>query len=206
MSIIDWPPLPEGFSDILRIAGVDEVGRGPLAGPVVAAAVILPAQFCLDGLNDSKKLSANTRTRLASRIAQEAEIGIGYVPAAQIDQLNIRQASLLAMKRAIFALPSLPDAALIDGRDIPPHLILPSGDFLLAKAIIKGDSKVAAIAAASIIAKVARDAMMNEAGKHFFGYRFEKHAGYPTKIHREAIEVLGLSALHRRSFGPCKPK
>ena len=142
-------------------------------------------------------------------------------PAPEIDRLNIRQASLLAMRRAVFALPVLPDAVLIDGRDIPPGLALDNGLFrgshpalesefdlpqkrFPAKAIIKGDAKVAAIAAASVVAKVARDLMMTQAAKEFPGYDLEKHAGYPTQAHRNALKILGLSPLHRRSFGPCK--
>lgn len=201
--MIVFPPLPDGFVEFTHLAGVDEVGRGPLAGPVVAAAVILPPGFSPEGLNDSKKLSACKREALAALILKNAHVGLAYVPAPEIDRLNIRQASLLAMRRAVFALPIFPDAVLIDGRDVPPGLDLTQKRFP-AKAIIKGDAKVAAIAAASVVAKVARDFMMVQAAKHFPGYGFEKHAGYPTEAHRESLKILGLSPLHRRSFGPCK--
>lgn len=215
MSIVVFPPLPAGFERFSRLAGVDEVGRGPLAGPVVAAAVILPPGFLPEGLNDSKKLSAAKRDTLADLILRNAQVGLAYIPAPWIDRINIRQASLLAMTRAVHALPVEPDAILIDGRDVPKGLsyeadLASDSVFDLAqkrfpaKAIIKGDATVAAIAAASIVAKVARDRMMAEAARHYPGYGFEKHAGYPTQAHRDALTIIGLSPLHRRSFGPCK--
>lgn len=193
-----WPPLPPCFNQYQRLAGLDEVGRGPLAGPVVAAAVILPRGFLPEGLADSKALTAAQRLRLAALIKTHAAVGIGFVPAPVIDRINIRQASLLAMRRAFFALHEPAEAALIDGRDVPEGLDVP------ALAIIKGDQRVAAIAAASIIAKVARDAMMAKAAQDFPQYGFDQHAGYPTQQHRAALLEFGLSPLHRRSFGPCK--
>lgn len=183
---------------VRRIAGVDEVGRGPLAGPVVAAAVILPAAFDTAGITDSKALSAKRRATLAARLIREAQVGLAYVPAPDIDQLNIHQATLLAMIRAIAALPEQPDAVLIDGKFVPPALVCPGF------AVIGGDARVAAIGAASIIAKVARDRLMARADTHFPGYGFDGHAGYPTKKHRAALAEQGLSALHRRSYGPCR--
>lgn len=193
-----WQDLPPIFRSLPRIAGVDEVGRGPLAGPVVAAAVILPAGFDTEGLDDSKRLSAAKREMLASRIRASAMIGLAILPAPIIDQLNIRKASLEAMRRAISALPCLPDGAMIDGRDIPPGLPCP------AFALIKGDHLRPEIAAASIIAKVMRDAMMREADRHFPGYGFRANAGYPAPLHRAALPKLGLTPLHRLSFAPCR--
>jgi len=195
-SSFEAPPLP--FRTFRTLAGVDEVGRGPLAGSVVAAAVILPAGFDETGLADSKTLSAAKREKLADRLMREAQIGLASVPALVIDSINIRQASLLAMRRAVAALPHAPDAVLVDGRDVPPGLPCP------AAAFIKGDGRFAAIAAASIIAKVARDRMMTKAEDFFPGYGFSQHMGYPTKTHRHQIEKQGLSPLHRRSFGSCR--
>lgn len=200
--LVAWPPLPAAFAGFSRIAGLDEVGRGPLAGPVVAAAVILPAFTPLPPeiaeLDDSKRLSAKARERLAGQLAVIAKIGLGFVPAPEIDRLNIRQASLLAMRRAFFALPEIAEAALIDGKDVPPGLGVP------AAALVKGDRAVPAIAAASIIAKVARDAMMARAARDFPGYGLARHAGYPTRAHRAALLELGVSPLHRLSFAPCR--
>lgn len=181
-----------------RIAGVDEAGRGPLAGPVVAAAVILPADFDLTDIADSKTLSAERRARAAARLATSAEIGLAIVPASVIDRINIHAATLLAMRRAVLALPGMPDEALLDGRFVPPALPCP------ARAVVKGDALVAAIGAASIIAKVTRDAIMREAERHFPGYGFAKDAGYPTPAHRAALARLGPSPLHRMSFGPLR--
>lgn len=200
-----WPELPHSFRNFSQIAGVDEVGRGPLAGPVVAAAVILPEGFDFEApvfarLGDSKSVPAMHRREIAAALLHVAQIGIAYVPAPVIDRLNIRRASLLAMERAIAALPNPAQAALIDGRDIPPGIKIP------AIAIIKGDAKVAAISAASIIAKVARDRMMAEADMLYPAYGFEKHSGYPTLKHRNALVEHGLCPLHRRSFGPCRPE
>jgi len=181
-----------------RIAGVDEVGRGPLAGPVVAAAVILPEGFAGEGITDSKALSASRRAALALRITRSAQVGIAYVPAPVIDRLNIHGATLLAMRRAIEALAVPPDAVLCDGKFVPKGIACPG------EAVIKGDSKVLAIAAASIVAKVARDAMMEAAEAHFPGYAFQKNAGYPTPLHKAALLEIGLCPLHRLSFAPCR--
>ena len=182
----------------LRLAGVDEVGRGPLAGPVVAAAVILPMGFDCEGITDSKVLSASRREALAARITGTALVGLAYVPAPIIDKLNIHGATLLAMRRAVLALPILPDAVLCDGKFIPKDLPCP-GD-----AVVKGDSKVLAIAAASIVAKVARDRLREKASEYFPGYFFEKNAGYPAPIHKAALTKIGLCPLHRLSFAPCR--
>lgn len=181
-----------------RIAGVDEVGRGPLAGPVVAAAVILPEGFDAGGIADSKALSAPRRGMLARRITAGAQVGIAYVPAPVIDRLNIHGATLLAMRRAIEALPIPPDAVLCDGKFVPKGLSCPG------EAVIKGDSKVLAIAAASIVAKVARDMMMEAAEAQFPGYFFAKNAGYPAPLHKAALIDIGLCPLHRLSFAPCR--
>lgn len=183
---------------LARIAGVDEVGRGPLAGPVVAAAVILPDGFDCAGITDSKALTEKRRTALAERILNEAQVGIAYVPAPVIDQLNIHRATLLAMRRAIEALPEPPDAVLCDGKFTPPALACPSA------AIIKGDARCLAIGAASIVAKVARDRLMQTADLHFSGYDFAKNAGYPAPAHKAALPQIGLSPLHRLSFAPCR--
>lgn len=181
-----------------HLAGVDEVGRGPLAGPVVAAAVILPEGFDGEGITDSKALSASRRAALATRITKAALVGLAYVPAPVIDRLNIHGATLLAMRRAVLALPVPPDAVLCDGKFVPKDLPFPG------EAVVKGDSKVMAIAAASIVAKVARDRLMESASNHFPGYFFEKNAGYPAPLHKAAITKIGLCPLHRLSFAPCR--
>lgn len=176
------------------IAGVDEVGRGPLAGPVTAAAAILDPAQPIPGLHDSKALSPAMRERLFPEILQKAVVSIVFLPAAVIDAVNIRNASLEAMRQAVAGLARAPDFALIDGRDIPPGLACP------AEAIVGGDRISASIAAASIVAKVLRDRLMARADLAFPGYEFERHAGYGTALHRTAIARLGPSDLHRRSF------
>jgi len=179
-------------------AGVDEVGRGPLAGPVVAAAVILHPDNPISGLADSKMLSESTRERLAEEIKASALAwAIGRAEVEEIDRINILQASLLAMRRAVLALRPPAEYALIDGNRCP-ELPCPS------EAIIKGDQTVAQISAASIIAKVARDREMIEMDSVYPGYAFASHKGYPTKVHLQALQVLGLTPIHRRSFGPVK--
>lgn len=183
---------------LTRLAGVDEVGRGPLAGPVVAAAVVLPEGVLPEGLTDSKALSANQRERLAAWLFAHAEIGLAAVTPAAIDRLNIHAATLLAMRRAIDALPAPADAALIDGKFVPPGLGIP------AVAVVSGDARVAAISAASIVAKVTRDAMMVSADKRFPGYGFARHAGYPAPVHKAALARLGLTPIHRLSYAPCR--
>lgn len=187
--------LQSGFQ---RIAGVDEVGRGPLAGPVVAAAVILPADFAVSGITDSKKLSPGKREALAAQILAKAQVGLAYVTAPDIDAINIFQATMLAMRRAILALPILPDAILVDGTHVPGHMTMPG------LAVVKGDSRVQAIAAASIVAKQARDALMRQAETRYPGYGFARSAGYPTPAHKAALPRLGLTPLHRLSFAPCR--
>ena len=182
------------------VAGVDEVGRGPLAGPVTAAAVILDADAIPEGLDDSKKLSPARREALTKAILESAlAVAVACVDAGEIDALNIRRATLLAMARALAALSVRPDFALIDGRDIPPGAIA-------AAAVIGGDGKSQSIAAASIVAKTTRDRLMANAERFYPGYGFASHAGYPTRGHREAILQLGLSPLHRRSFTVSAPR
>ena len=182
---------------ITTIAGVDEAGRGPLAGPVVAAAVVLPPSPSIDGINDSKKLSQKKREKLYSVILELCDVGVGIVDESTIDSINIFQASRLAMKKAVLDLTKKPDYLLIDG----PMTI----DYTCrSKSIIKGDSLSASIAAASIVAKVTRDALMLELHKKYPHYAFDEHKGYPTKKHVELIEYYGISPVHRQSFGPVK--
>lgn len=180
------------------IAGVDEVGRGPLAGPVVTAAVILPAEFDLPGLTDSKKLTAKRRELLSVAIKQQAICwALGEASIEEIDELNILHATMLAMQRAVAALPSTPDEVLVDGNRAP--------DFgIPAIAIVGGDGLEPCISAASIIAKVARDAMMSDFAEQYQHYGFERNSGYPTKQHLEALAEHGVTPIHRRSFGPVK--
>ncbi len=181
-----------------RVAGVDEVGRGPLAGAVVAAAVILDPRQPIDGLADSKQLSEKRRERLCREIQNKALAwSLGRAEVEEIDRLNILQASLLAMQRAVAGLGVAPDHALIDGRHCPA-LACP------AQAVVKGDSRVAAIAAASIIAKVSRDREMLSLDACYPGYGLASHKGYPTRAHIQALRELGVSPIHRRSFGPVK--
>lgn len=180
----------------LLIAGVDEVGRGPLAGPVTAAAVILNPDDIPAGLNDSKKLSATAREHLAREIETRANVSVAHASVEEIDRLNILRAAHLAMVRAVNGLDLVADHALIDGKMIPEGLSCP------ATAIVKGDGRSASIAAASIIAKVARDRIMVDLAQQHPGYGWEKNAGYPTKAHREALQNLGVTPQHRRSFRP----
>lgn len=180
------------------IAGVDEVGRGPLVGAVVAAAVILDPDKPIEGLTDSKKLTEKRREILNIAIKENAlSWSIGRAEAEEIDDINILQASLLAMKRAIKGLHIKPDHLQIDGNRCPDL------DYSM-EAIVKGDALIPAIGAASIIAKVARDHEMIELDKIYPDYGFAKHKGYPTKQHREALERYGITPLHRRSFAPVK--
>ena len=178
------------------IAGIDEVGRGPLAGPVVTAAVILDPNRPILGLADSKKLTEKRREILADIIKQDALAwAIGRAEPEEIDQFNILQATLLAMKRAVESLSIVPIHALVDGNQAP-NLMCP------VTTIIKGDQTEPAIAAASIIAKVSRDKEMILMEEYFPGYGFAKHKGYPTKMHQDALMKLGVSEIHRRSFKP----
>jgi ribonuclease HII len=185
-------------TEVALIAGVDEVGRGPLAGPVVAAAVILDPIQPITDLADSKQLTERQRERLAGQIRQQALAwALGRAEVAEIDRINILQASLLAMQRAVEALRLIPHKALVDGNRLPRL----SCD---AEAIVGGDNKVAAISAASIIAKVARDREMVELEAVYPGYGLAKHKGYPTKQHLQALHSLGVTPIHRRSFAPVR--
>ena len=180
------------------IAGVDEVGRGPLAGDVVAAAVILDPARPISGLRDSKKLSAARREQLAAQIREQALAwSVARATVAEIDELNILQASLLAMHRAVRALQPQPVYVLVDGNR------LPRWDYA-SEPVVKGDDRVAAIAAASILAKVQRDAELLELDRQYPGYGFARHKGYPTPTHLAALRELGATAVHRRSFTPVK--
>lgn len=181
----------------LLVCGIDEAGRGPLAGPVVAAAVILNHDDVPPGLNDSKKLSEKKRDALYAMIMARAAVGIDLASVEEIDTLNILQASLLAMTRACANLPSPPRFALIDGNRLPRLDID-------ARALVGGDARSLSIAAASIIAKVTRDAMMQEMETHHPGYGFGKHKGYGTAAHLDAISRLGPCPHHRKSFAPIR--
>ncbi|MGM0844580.1 MAG: ribonuclease HII [Bacillota bacterium] len=180
-----------------NIAGIDEVGRGPLAGPVVAAAVILPQDFCLLGINDSKKLSEKQRNSFYEYIKAEAIAwGTGIISSEEIDELNIYQASKKAMITALNNLDMKPDYLLIDAMEL--------GTLLPEMALIKGDARSISIAAASIIAKVTRDRLMEEYARTYPGYGFEKNMGYGTKEHLEGLRRVGPCSIHRNSFAPVK--
>ncbi len=177
-----------------HVAGVDEVGRGPLAGPVVAAAVLLPAGFSSVGINDSKKLSARQRMVAFERICRQAAgIGVGVIDAEVIDRINILEASLLAMATAIDRLDPAPDYLLVDGKQ-PVKRAIPQ------LTLTRGDSRSLSIAAASIVAKVTRDRLMEDYHRLYPAYGFAQHKGYPTRAHREAVAVYGGCPIHRRSF------
>ena len=177
------------------VAGVDEVGRGPLAGPVVAAAVIIDINNIPDGINDSKKISKKRRLELCNEIIKYSIYSIAEASVEEIDQINILQASLIAMKRAIEGLSKKPKTVLVDGK-FKPRTSLPT------HAIIKGDSQSLAIAASSIIAKVYRDNLMSNLSKNYPDYLWEKNAGYGTKEHLLAIKKCGITPIHRKSFKP----
>jgi len=183
-------------SGFKKIAGVDEVGRGPLAGPVVACACILPKGVVFHGIKDSKALTARERERLSDFLTSHPDViyALAEVAADEIDKINILQASLLAMKKAVDALSSAPDFVIVDGRDLP---LTPYA----AKAIIKGDAVSQTIGAASILAKVYRDKLMDNFHKKYPQYGFNKHKGYATADHREALATHGPSPIHRKSFG-----
>lgn len=193
------PQSELGFFDGLSlVAGVDEVGRGPLAGPVVAAAVILDPSRPIDGLRDSKQLTAARREELAAEVRERSLAwAIGHCTPAEIDDINILQASMLAMRRAVEALKVLPQLVRVDGNRCP-ELRVPS------EAIIGGDDSVPCISAASIIAKVFRDAEMLRLHGEFPVYGFDRHKGYPTPEHLLALETHGASSVHRRSFAPVR--
>ena len=175
------------------VCGIDEAGRGPLAGPVFAAAVILPQSVVIDGLDDAKKLSEKKRDMLFEEIKARAVYAVASASESEIDEINILNATFLAMRRAFDALPQRPQAAFVDGNRLP-KLPVP------AKAIVKGDSLSASIAAASIMAKVSRDRYMLELDKKYPEYCFAKHKGYGTKLHYEKIREYGISEVHRRTF------
>ncbi len=182
------------------IAGVDEAGRGPLAGPVVSAAVILPEDFDEPQVNDSKKLTALKRDRLYDKIYKGATaVGIGIVDAPEIDRINILQASLLSMKISVLNLAPQPDFLLIDGKFTIQEAVS-------QQAVIKGDSLSISIAAASIIAKVTRDRLMEQYDLVYPQFGFSKHKGYPTKAHKDAIKKYGACAIHRKSFKGVRPE
>ena len=177
------------------VAGVDEVGRGPLAGPVTAAAVVLGPNIP-HGLHDSKVLTARARQRLFTLIVETSEVSVAHASVAEIDALNILRASHLAMERAVAGLARAPDFVLVDGN------LLPAGLVGRAEAVVKGDARCLSIAAASIVAKVTRDALMVDLAQQHPGYGWEMNAGYPTKQHLAALLNLGVTAWHRRSFKP----
>ncbi len=179
-----------------RVAGVDEAGRGPLCGPVVAAAVRLDPARIPEGLNDSKALSASRRESLFAALCAVADLAWAEASVAEIDEHNILRASHLAMERALAGLPGGADYALIDGNMIPRGLALP------AEAVVKGDARSLSIAAASIVAKVARDRIMVDLAQQHPGYGWERNAGYPTRDHLAALRDLGPTPHHRRSFRP----
>jgi ribonuclease HII len=180
------------------VCGVDEAGRGPLAGPVFAAAVILDVQRPIAGLRDSKKLTAASREHLAGEIKTYALAwAIAQCSEEEIDTLNILHASMLAMRRAVEALSVMPTLALIDGNRCPVMKIR-------SEAIVQGDDKVAAISAASILAKTARDAALRELHLIYPNYGFDQHKGYPTALHLERLQLHGVSPVHRKSYGPVR--
>ncbi len=178
----------------LRLAGVDEAGRGPLAGPVVAAAVVLDVTCLPQGLDDSKKLTAPVRAALFAHLTAQAEVGIGVASVEEIDALNILRASHLAMARAVAALPRAPDLVLVDGNLVPRGMV--------AEAVVRGDARVVSIAAASVVAKVTRDRVMVDLAQQFPGYGWARNMGYPSPEHLAALRRLGPTPFHRRSFAP----
>lgn len=184
--------------DLMPVCGVDEVGRGPWAGPLVAGAAILDRNRGTGGIADSKALSRVRREELAGYLHENAEIGIGIVEVSEIDALGLTAANDLAMERAVAALPRAPGFALVDGRRVPPGLGCP------ARAVVKGDALSLSIAAASIVAKVARDRIMAELARDFPGYGWETNAGYGVAAHRAALARFGVTPHHRRCFAPIR--
>ncbi len=176
------------------VAGVDEAGRGPLAGPVTAAAVVLDASALPAGVNDSKRLGRNARERLLAEIMAGARVSVAHASVEEIDRLNILHASLLAMERAVAGLHGKPCHVLVDGNVVPGSLGCD------ATALVKGDARSLSVAAASVIAKVTRDRIMEGLAREFPGYGWARNAGYPTKAHRKALADLGVTRHHRRSF------
>lgn len=188
---------------LVRVAGVDEVGRGPLAGPVTAAAVVVPQDVglreeLLAGVRDSKVLSAKRREVLAARISETCAVHVAMASVEEIDRLNIREATLLAMVRAVDGLQDAPQAVLVDGRDVPPALALP------AQAVVKGDAVELCIACASIVAKVARDKLMAALAAAHPQYGWECNAGYGSAVHMAALKEFGATVHHRKSFAPVR--
>ncbi|GGH27887.1 RNase HII [Cribrihabitans marinus] len=179
-----------------RIAGVDEVGRGPLAGPVMAAAVILDPQAIPEGLNDSKQLTERRRRELAQQLHADAQVSIAEASVEEIEYHNILRAAHLAMERAVAALDPAPDFLLIDGNLVPRGIAIP------AQPVVKGDTRCVSIAAASIVAKIWRDRVMVDLAQQHPEYGWDKNKGYPTKQHRSALQNLGMTPHHRRSFRP----
>ncbi|GGX40740.1 ribonuclease HII [Tateyamaria omphalii] len=179
-----------------RVAGVDEVGRGPLAGPVTAAAVVLDPDAIPDGLDDSKKLTARKREAVWDAILQTAEVSVAHASVSEIEELNILRASHLAMERAVAGLRMSPDHLLIDGTMLPRGFTLP------ATPVVRGDGRSLSIAAASIVAKICRDRIMVDLAQQHPGYGWETNMGYPSKSHRVALENLGVTPHHRRTFKP----
>ncbi|WP_286232873.1 ribonuclease HII [Thalassotalea sediminis] len=199
MSKIELPPFT--YPVAYRIAGVDEVGRGPLVGDVVTAAVILDPENPIEGLTDSKKLSEKKRNRLSDEIKEKATAWyIGRATPEEIDTLNILHATMLAMQRAVQGLSVEPDYVLVDGNRCPTFL--GEAGKISTQSVVKGDLRVAEISAASIIAKVARDQEMIELDAQYPDYGFAKHKGYPTKVHLEKIVELGVLDCYRKSFKP----
>ncbi len=194
---IDWLLYEKSLREegYRLIGGVDEAGRGPLAGPVFAACVVFEEGVVIDGVNDSKKLSEKKREQLFDVICEKAKaFGIGSASVQEIDELNILNATFLAMKRAVDQLPQKPDVLLVDGNQAPKGIDLP------VRTLEKGDTLSLSIAAASILAKVSRDRLMKELSKDYPLYRFEKHKGYGTALHRELILAYGPSDIHRKTF------
>lgn len=195
---LSWLPPHTEVSAFARIAGVDEVGRGPLAGPVMAAAVILDPARPVDGLKDSKQLSPERREELARCIRADAMAwAVAECSVEEIDALNILRASLLAMARAVTALPVVPEHVFVDGNRVPT-IALP------VTAVVRGDQTILSIAAASILAKVARDELMVQMDSDYPGYGFARHKGYPSRAHVDALKRLGVTPIHRRTFQPVK--
>ncbi|MBN9017428.1 MAG: ribonuclease HII [Rhizobiales bacterium] len=203
--LFELPPAPtDAIERRLRrggaklVVGIDEAGRGPLAGPVVAAAVVLDPRRVPDGLDDSKKLDRAAREALYGAIMANAAVSVVAASVGRIGATDIRKATLWAMARAVAGLPLLPDHAIIDGIDVPPGLPC------AGEAVVKGDARSVSIAAASIVAKVTRDRMMIRAGRHYPHYGFERHMGYGTALHLEALRAHGACPLHRTTFAPVR--
>jgi ribonuclease HII len=191
-------PIALDTEAAMLVAGVDEAGRGPLAGPVVAAAVILDGRRPIPGLADSKTLSATQREALAGQIRLHAcAWSLGQASVEEIDRLNILQATLLAMQRAVQGLALVPALALVDGNQAPRLACA-------VRTVVRGDASVPAISAASILAKTARDALLLDLDRQYPGYGLARHKGYPTAAHLQALEILGPTAIHRRTFGPIR--